>query len=32
MKQNFGQIFITDTKNAQNLVKRINEESKIFEI
>lgn len=33
-KENFGQIFITDThlERTENVVKRINEESKIFEI
>ncbi|ROI10427.1 DNA replication and repair protein RecF [Chryseobacterium sp. H3056] len=33
-KEHFGQIFITDTskERTENIVKRINEESKIFEI
>ncbi len=33
-KENFGQIFITDThkERTENVVRRINEESKIFEI
>jgi len=33
-QENFGQIFITDThkERTENVVKRINEESKIFEI
>ena len=33
-RENFGQIFITDThkERTENVVKRINEESKIFEI
>ena len=33
-KENFGQIFITDTHKdrTENVVKRIDEESKIFEI
>ena len=33
-KENFGQIFITDThrERTESVVKRINEESKIFEI
>jgi DNA replication and repair protein RecF len=33
-KENFGQIFITDThkERTENVVKRINEESRIFEI
>ena len=33
-QQNFGQIFITDThrERTESVVKRINEESKIFQI